>query len=186
MEMTHSWTFSGHKGRDLQDALVAACGMLHPQTYLEIGVDGGGSFQAVLSASNLERAVLCDIWDPLYCNHGLANHDHIVGILGTKPLRVEFLDGDSRETVPTLAGQSFDLITVDGGHSPGIARADLENAWPLLRVGGILAFDDIGHRDYPHLEGVFMAFLGRHPGAILIPEATAPWRNTALLTKHAA
>lgn len=173
-------------GYDLQDALIAACGFIAPRSYLEIGVDGGGSFHAVLEAAELEYAVLCDIWDPAYCGHGLSGHEHIAaGLRGNPraPRMLLFLDGDSREELPKLTGQSFDLITVDGGHTAEIATADLENCWPLLRQGGMLAFDDVGHPEYPQLEGVFLAFLGRHPDAMLIPEAGADWRNCALLAK---
>lgn len=186
------WRLSGRghesdSGWDLQDALAAACAMISPRNYLEIGVDGGGSFYAVLEAAEIERAVLCDIWDPGYCEHGLAGHEHITAQLvgfPRAPRLLEFLDGDSRETVPGLAGQSFDLITVDGGHSAEVAAADLENCWPLLRAGGMLAFDDVGHPSYAHLEGVLLAFLDRHPEAMLIPEEGADWRNCALLMKQ--
>jgi len=177
---------NGDSPWDLQDALTAACRMINPHSYLEVGVDGGGSFYAVLEAVEIERAVLCDIWNPAYCEHGLMNHEHIKEQLQgfpRAPERIEFLDGDSRERIPELIGQTFDLITVDGGHAAEVATADLENCWPLLREGGMLAFDDVGHEDYPHLEGVLLAFMGRHPDAVLIPEIGADWRNCALVAK---
>jgi len=171
-------------GYDIHDALIFACGFIAPRSYLEIGVDGGGSFFAVLEAAEIEYAVLCDVWNPDYCKHGLDGHEHIERQLQGRGLkRVQFLDGDSRQKIPELSGQVFDLITVDGGHTEEIATADLENCWPLLREGGMLAFDDVGHTQYPHLEGVFLAFMGRHSDAVLIPEVGADWRNCALVAK---
>lgn len=37
---------------------------------------------------------------------------------------------------------SFDLIYVDGGHTAAEALADACMAWPLLRSGGLMIFDD--------------------------------------------
>lgn len=190
-DASRRWQLSGrnspeYSGWDLQDALTAACGMIAPRSYLEIGVDGGGSFYAVLEAAEIDRAVLCDIWNPVYCDHGLASHEHITAQLvgfPRAPKVLEFLDGDSREKVPGLAGQTFDLITVDGGHSAEVAEADLENCWPLVRTGGMLAFDDVRHPEYPHLDGVFRSFLARHDDALLVPEEDADWRKAALLVK---
>ena len=69
-----------------------------------------------------------------------------------------FLDGDSKQLIPTLTG-SFDLVLVDGDHSIEGARADLQNAWPLVRPGGILVMDDICHPEYPWLGDVLAEFL---------------------------
>lgn len=175
-------------GYDLQDALIAACRMISPKSYLEVGVDGGGSFFAVLETLpyQLQRAVLCDIWDPKYCSHGFSGHEHIVRDLkklGRSPELVEFLDGYSTELIPKLAGSQFDLITIDGGHTPDVAAADLENCWSLLASGGMLAFDDVGHPEYRYLEKVLLDFLVSHRDTVLIPEETADWRNCALLVK---
>jgi len=51
--------------------------------------------------------------------------------------------GDSKVILPTLAPESYDLIYIDGDHSYEAVRADLANAAPLLRDGGILCGDDL-------------------------------------------
>ena len=44
-----TWQWTGTLEMDLHEALRAACDMLKPVTsYLEIGVDGGGSLNTVL------------------------------------------------------------------------------------------------------------------------------------------
>mmetsp|Transcript_28592 Transcript_28592/g.83687 ORF Transcript_28592/g.83687 Transcript_28592/m.83687 type:complete len:131 (-) Transcript_28592:330-722(-) len=40
------------------------------------------------------------------------------------------------------AEESFDFVYVDGGHSPADVLSDAVLAFPLLRVGGVLVFDD--------------------------------------------
>ena len=180
-----AWSWSGQEGYDLHDALRYACSVLHPQSYLEIGVDGGGSLKTVLESSAVSRLVLCDRWDAGYCGHGFANHAHIWPLLTASVSSVRFLDGDSTVLLADW-NEVFDLVTVDGGHQEQVAAIDLTNGWDLLRVGGILAFDDVGHADYPDLGNVLRHFLERRPEASLIPETLAPWRNTALLIKEAA
>jgi predicted O-methyltransferase YrrM len=46
---------------------------------------------------------------------------------------------------------TFDLITVDGDHSPRGAARDLQDVLPRLRIGGVLVFDDISHPQHPKL-----------------------------------
>jgi hypothetical protein len=50
-------------------------------------------------------------------------------------------------------------VLVDGDHSDEGARADLENAWPLVVSGGTLLFHDICHPAHPGLRRVFAEVL---------------------------
>ena len=108
------------------------CAFIKPvNSYLEIGVDGGGSLNTVLCEGRPERIVLCDIWDPTYCEHGDAK-PRVLEILDFFEATARFLDGDSKRLIPTLK-ESFDLVTVDGDHSPEGAYIDLCNACLLRR-----------------------------------------------------
>lgn len=181
-----NWQRSGEPGMDLHDALRAAASMVDVRRYLEIGVDGGESINRLLHYCRPEQIVLCDLWRPSYCGHGFVNHEHVLQYLNWRGLtdRTEFLDGDSTVLIPQqLAGRKFDLITVDGGHDAGTATKDLENTWPLLCAGGLLAFDDVNHAQFPHLQGVLKGFLVGHADAELIPENSGQ-ANTALLRKR--
>lgn len=51
---------------------------------------------------------------------------HILGGLNTLPQLIEY----------------FDLIYIDGDHSAKGVLADATMAWPLLRIGGLMIFDD--------------------------------------------
>jgi predicted O-methyltransferase YrrM len=168
---------------DLHDALRAACHHIFPEAYLEIGVDGGESLRTVLRSTSLKRAVLCDMWDPSYCRHGLLSHAHIEVIMEIYGVKGEFLDGLSETMIPRLDGQTFDLITVDGDHSESGAETDLQNCWPLLRDGGILAFDDIAHPNYPGLPDVLDRFLAANKDAIAAVETRGKC-NAVLIEKH--
>jgi predicted O-methyltransferase YrrM len=47
----------------------------------------------------------------------------------------------SDQVLPNLTHQ-FDFIYVDGDHTAAQVERDAENAWKLLKSGGIIAFDD--------------------------------------------
>lgn len=149
-----TWQWSGCLGTDLHEALQQACVILRQvESYLEIGVDGGGSLHTVLLCGVPSRIVLCDVWNPAYCAHGETKR-HVRKILRYFKAEARFLDGDSTVHIPTLREQ-FDLVLVDGDHSADGAAVDLQNAWPLVRSGGILVMDDIHHPEYPWLGTVW-------------------------------
>ncbi len=49
---------------------------------------------------------------------------------------------DSTMYLPHLKKDYSDFIYIDGDHRALAVQEDAENAWPLLKSGGILAFDD--------------------------------------------
>ena len=53
------------------------------------------------------------------------------------------MKGFSRDVLPILAEEQFDLIYVDGDHSHAGARFDIEKSMPLVRQGGYLCGDDL-------------------------------------------
>ena len=65
--------------------------------------------------------------------------------------RLRKLKGDSRVLVPQLHAEHFNLIYIDGYHHSHYVMVDALNAWQLLKVGGVMIFDDYGWQfaDYP-------------------------------------
>lgn len=185
MKQVTYYTNSDRAGFDLHDALRDVCSQLEPGSYLEIGVHGGGSLTTVLTFAAPKRLTLADIWDPAYCGHGLLGHHHIVQLLAELAYvgDVRYLDGDSKQTLPTLAEDDrYDMILVDGDHSPAGAIADLTAAWPHLQPGGALLMDDIRHPSYPGLLGVFRRFRDS-VGAIEVPQTLGAPSNAGVLLK---
>jgi SAM-dependent methyltransferase len=56
---------------------------------------------------------------------------------------VRKLRGPSKQILPDLPAQSFDLIYIDGAHEASIVIQDAVNAHRLLKPGGFLLFDDL-------------------------------------------
>ena len=133
--------------------------------YLEVGCREGDSLrQIVANSAVITRVVVCDMWGPMYGGTCRGGHDHIEGMLnrlGYTGQRL-VLDGDSKDLVPTLREQ-FDVVLVDGDHSPAGALADLTNCWPLVESGGQLVFHDICHPAHPGLRSLFHVFLDDQP-----------------------
>lgn len=133
--------------------------------YLEVGCREGDSLrQIVANSAVIARVVVCDMWGPMYGGTGRGRHDHIDWMLNGLLYAGSrlFLDGDSKELVPTLREQ-FDLVLVDGDHSPAGALADLTNCWPLVESGGQLVFHDIRHPAHPWLLTLFHVFMDDQP-----------------------
>ena len=60
--------------------------------------------------------------------------------------------GRSADVLPGLPRDRFDFIHVDGSHEAPDVLADAVLAWPLLKVGGVMAFDDYAWREFPEPE----------------------------------
>lgn len=178
------WKWSGTPGEDLHDALRWAARTLKPVSYLEIGVDGGGSLRTVLSTHVPADVVLIDPYNVNHAGHGFTNFDHIKPLLrGVGVTTWRCCQSSSQELLPKLSGK-FTLITVDGDHDTSAAAYDLVNCWGLLNPGGMLVFDDCGHANYPGLKKVLDVFLASAKDSVLIEEEGAPYRNCAIIQKQ--
>jgi predicted O-methyltransferase YrrM len=146
---------------DIVTVLAAATELLRPQSYLEIGVRRGRSMTVVARRAPEASIIGVDRWDEGYAGMDNPGPDLVrrelkrVGFRGS----VEFLSGDSHVMLPQLFAKrrdlDFDLVTVDGDHSPDGAAADLRDVIPRIRIGGVLVFDDVGHETHPELTGVW-------------------------------
>ena len=159
--------------QSLYEFLADHCRKNPVRSYLEIGTRDGGSLRVVLeNAPELESIVCADTWGGEWGGSARGSHDHIDRMLAEMLYTgsVRYLDGDSKATIPTLAGQ-FDLVLVDGDHSHEGGLADLENVWPLTKPGGCVAFHDITHPSHPYLLETFDGFVRERRDGI------AGWRN---------
>lgn len=158
--------FGSHwKYIDLWSLLYAYTVLARPKRYLEIGTRRGHSMAVVCAAaleaeSNELQIVSCDQWIENYAGQANPGPEFVteqMARLGYNA-NVRFLCGSSHETLPSLfqdPTEHFDLVTVDGDHSRQGAFADLEDVVDHVRMGGMLAFDDINHPQHPYLGEVW-------------------------------
>jgi predicted O-methyltransferase YrrM len=138
-----------------------------PQTYLEVGVRRGWSAGTVIS-----RSIECEIWafDEWHANYagvpnpGPAFVESEMKKLGySKP--IHFMSGDSHKTLQEFffknPHQTFDLILIDGDHSPDGARQDLMDTMGSINLGGAMVFDDTV--DCAGLQDVWDSLIDSYP-----------------------
>lgn len=154
---------------DIVTVLLVLARHIQPRNYLEIGVRRGRSVCAVASRAQTCDLVMFDMWVKDYAgmdNPGpclvVAELDRIGHIGGRN-----FIDGDSHETLPAYfaahPAACFDLITVDGDHSPDGAAQDLADVLPRLTLGGAIVFDDVCHPLHPELSRVWCEMVIEDP-----------------------
>ena len=131
---------------------------------LEVGSWAGAStvsFGAALNDLELDGRITCvDPWKPYFDTRQDAAHvyremnraaeheliyklfRHNICSAGFEN-QVQIRRGSSRELLPTLTSDSFDVIYIDGSHRYEDVAYDLRQAARLLRDGGILCGDDL-------------------------------------------
>jgi len=151
----------GYEFADITTVLCAASQLLHPTSYLEIGVRRGRSMRVVSGVAPDCAIIGIDLWIAEYAGMENPGPEHVAEALRgaghTGPL--ELRTGNSHKAVPELYAEqpelSFDLITVDGDHTRRGAAKDLRAVLPRLRIGGVLVFDDVRHPAHPELHDVW-------------------------------
>lgn len=109
--------------------------------YLEIGVFEGRSLIWVLEnflTGPRSKATAIDVfYDPTYENRLKKNLER-----GGFEKRTTILKGKSKEILRKLDKSTFDLIYIDASHKLKDVLYDMMLSWDLLKVGGVLIFDD--------------------------------------------
>jgi len=133
-----------------------------PTRYLEIGTFEGATLALVFVLLNREVSItVIDPWlsYPELADAKMAGAEwrfakNMSAIGADQMLRV--LKGRSIEHLPKLidAGETFDLILVDGSHEALDVLTDAALSWRLLAPGGLMVFDDYLY-DVRHGDEVF-------------------------------
>lgn len=159
----------GWNHADLYTTLSGLSLAIRPRRYLEIGVRRGHSLAMVLTQTPACEPVGFDMWIENYAgleNPGKAFVAAQLARVGCER-PVEFVDGDSQQTVPAYFERHpdafFDLVTVDGDHSPHGATTDLEHVLPRVSIGGAVVFDDVNNPSHRELRGVWQQTMAAHP-----------------------
>lgn len=143
---------------------LTAASILQSQDYLEVGVRRGRSLACVFSGSSKVRMTCVDLWVENYAGISNPGPEFVkseIRRLGN-PTQLKMLSGNSHDLFPKFSENAFDLVTVDGDHSDEGAMQDLVDAYRVLRPGGAILFDDIGHPLHPYLSKVWRTFAEKY------------------------
>lgn len=117
----------------------------HELHFLEVGTFEGRSACWFLDNYDCDLVTI----DPC-TDYPIPGHEYINSsmypliVKNLKPYgeRVTFYKDYSANILPKMLPDYFDFIFIDGDHRRDSVATDAELAWPLLKVGGIMAFDD--------------------------------------------
>lgn len=150
---------------------LATVGRLGISTYMEVGVDHGGTFLITTAylarLGELERATAVDRFEaPTLRDH-------------PGPARVTDVltaDSTSRRVADYVAAHApFDLVLIDGDHSERGCRRDLELVRPHARA---IALHDIVGTNTPGVRAVWRSLRSGHADAYDFHEFTAQYPET--------
>lgn len=81
---------------------------------------------------------------------------------------VSYCIGKSEDATDAVYGD-FDFIFLDAMHTYEDVKADIARWWPRVRPGGVMAFHDYSHGDFPGVkQAVDEAFGLPEPGTVLV------------------
>ena len=157
--------------------------------YLEIGVCEGWSAKWWLDTSlrsDTSRYVGIDAWVDWPKQELSGGEVYRSARDRLKPYgsKVELITGWSMNELVKMSPKSFDVIYIDGNHDLLPVMIDSVLSWRLLRVGGVLLWDDYGQRargKQPKnaVQGFLRGIKGRYE---LLFEN---WQMAVVKTKHA-
>lgn len=107
---------------------AAAC---QARTCVEVGTGSGLSGLYLLTSSPTVALTTIDVEAEAH-----RSARELFGLAGIRPSRTRLIRGRSADILPRLAGNSYDLVFLDG--DPAEAPGDAEEALRILRPGGIL------------------------------------------------
>jgi hypothetical protein len=120
-----------------------------PLAYLEVGVCRGVSLAWVLKnvlTHDDSRAIGVDIWDSIIVRRRgwTAGKWYADAVAAVSPYadKTTLIKADSHIYLPTLDDLSFDIAYLDGNHLYQGVIQDSREAWRVLKVGGLLGWDD--------------------------------------------
>jgi predicted O-methyltransferase YrrM len=124
-------------------------------TAIEIGTDRGFNAQDILKRLNIQKIYLIDPYES-YEGYGRTKSQVSISekiakkILYGSKNKIIWIKDYSDNAVKRIK-EKVDFIYIDGNHEYEYVKKDIENYWPLVKKGGILA----GH--YINFEGVAKA-----------------------------
>lgn len=169
MKFTSDW-FSGN----IPNFEVCTKAAIDNKFYVEIGsYEGRSTCWLLQNALADDGAMICiDPWNFKPNQHTDLDGQQVFETFLENTGEV-FKQGQSlfpvRETsitaLPKIAPLTADFIYVDGSHDPSVALQDGCLAWEILKIGGVMLFDDY---QYPHeetkrgVDGFLLGFKGKY------------------------
>ncbi len=154
--LTSRFAFNPHTHGSNAEIMAFLMVRLKPRTICEVGSWLGASARFMAGCPFVERVVCVDRWDRQRVENWVPGRhpedwmDHMYEIFLANCLHAGLenkifpIRRDSIEGAKVLAdaGETFDMIYLDGAHATAMVRQDLVNYRPFLNKGGLFCGDD--------------------------------------------
>lgn len=124
----------------------------HVKNALEVGSFEGASAIWLLDLFPESHITCIDIFGPAFDDVTGEYEQRFDRNVKEYGHRVTKLKGKSFDMLSRLLSrgqhESYDFIYIDGHHSYEAVKADAELAYPLLKIGGLMIFDDYDNEDF--------------------------------------
>lgn len=149
--LTSSPVWQTYKSQTASYGLIPHINNLGPDIKgIELGVCWGvNSYMLLESCPNISTLIGVDHyrayrdWDREIFQHEQDhNHAKLLHNMEVMGPRFKLLRMSSKDAAAELADDSFDFVFIDADHSMKSVLADLDNYWPKIRTGGIIAGHD--------------------------------------------
>lgn len=114
---------------------------------LQIGTFTGDATHWLINNTNM-TVVDVDTWsgsdEDAHDTMDFSDVERVYDYRFSKNKRVQKYKGTSDQFFREYDGEPFDFVYIDGDHTARQTLIDALNAWELLNLDGIMAFDDLG------------------------------------------
>ncbi len=168
--------------QDIADYRALAEQVPNGSVIVEVGVHKGGSILGladIIKRKNL-KPVLVDLWDALilhwpdtpdfraFSQFSMVECAKNLQGMGLKALMI---CGTSQDAAPWMILYAPALVYIDADHGYQAVKSDIEEWWPLIPSGGILAGHDYGNEN----EGVKRAVDEKFGDKVNVNKQTHSW-----------
>lgn len=121
---------------------------------IEVGCYAGESTEIFASSGKFKKLYCVDFWkEGFYSDRGTKGAEEIFDTICNKYPCIEKIKANSNDLCKIFQGKKIDFIYIDGDHSYGQVKKDIQNSLTILNGGGIIS----GHDYVPEFPGVINA-----------------------------
>ena len=155
------WSISPYQVRSEIASLLRMANQIHPRYVLEIGTASGGTLFLFTGIANPDATLISvDLPDGKFGGKRPESMAQLFKSFGKEGQTIQLLRADSHDigtlskVKDLLAGNTLDLLFIDGDHSYEGVRRDFEMYSSIVRKGGLVAFHDICEGPTENVGGV--------------------------------
>lgn len=182
MMFTTDWTRTFRANWENQPALRGLWGK--PISYLELGTFEGRSVTWMMENVLTHPKSVAVTVDDFSGGFGVMPDTEMDGVRQraiqnvAQLSRVTMIEDNTESAIRQLVGSQFDVIYVDASHDEADVLRDSRLAWPLLKPGGLMLWDDFDSRRWTGVRRAVESFVAGDDCELVFTNHQACYRKT--------